>query len=87
PVDDPVVATLRDAVGVVTGAPAELRGMRYGADMRLLVHEAGIPTVLFGPGDVREAHRPDESVSIAELVAATKALALAALRFCGSRRG
>jgi acetylornithine deacetylase/succinyl-diaminopimelate desuccinylase-like protein len=33
---------------------------------------------------VRRAHRPDEHVPVSDLVAAARALALAALRFCGS---
>ncbi len=80
---DPVVTTLSAAAAAVTGQAPRLGGMRYGADMRLLVHQAGIPTVLFGPGDVREAHRPDESVALEELVMVTKILVVMALRFCG----
>lgn len=57
--------------------------MTYGADMRLLSNVAGIPTVLYGPGDVRDAHRPNESVAIDDLLAATRVFALTALRFCG----
>jgi acetylornithine deacetylase len=57
--------------------------MTYGADMRLLVNVGHTPTVMFGPGDVRVAHRPDEFVPIADLVAVTRTLALTALRFCG----
>jgi acetylornithine deacetylase len=57
--------------------------MTYGADMRLLVHEGRTPTILFGPGDVRDAHRPNERVAIADLETATRTLALTALRFCG----
>jgi acetylornithine deacetylase len=33
----------------------------YGADMRILANVAGIPTVMFGPGDVRQAHAPTSS--------------------------
>ena len=80
---DPVVTTLFAAAAAVTGQAPRLGGMRYGADMRLLVNQAGIPTVLFGPGDVREAHRPDESVALEELVMVTKILVVMALRFCG----
>ncbi len=81
--DDPIVSALSDAVLAVTGEPGRLGGMRFGADMRLLVNEGGVPTVLFGPGDVREAHRPDESVEAEELIRAAGVLAVAALRFCG----
>lgn len=66
------------------GAPPRLEGMTYGADMRLLVNVGHTPTVMFGPGDVRNAHRPDEYVPIADLVTVTRTLALTALRFCGT---
>ncbi len=81
--DDPVVTTLSDAVGSVVGSAPTLAGMRFGADMRLLVNEGGIPTVLFGPGDVREAHRPNESIAVDDLVKATEILAVTALRYLG----
>jgi acetylornithine deacetylase len=86
-VDHPIVTTVGGALQAVTGAPARVEGMTYGADMRLLVHEGRTPTVLFGPGDVRVAHRPDEFVPIADLLAVTRTLALAALRFCGCEGG
>lgn len=42
----------------------------------------GVPVVVLGPGSVAEqAHRPDESVAVAELVTAARAYALAILRF------
>lgn len=82
PGDDPIVATVAAAFQDATGREAQLEGMTYGADMRLLVNVGQIPTVLFGPGDVRRAHRPDEWIGIDELRDATRSLALAALRFC-----
>jgi acetylornithine deacetylase len=87
PWDHPLVETVCNAYGAaygdVNGSPARVEGMTYGADMRLLVHQGRTPTVLFGPGDVRQAHRPDEYVPVGELLTATRTLALAALRFCG----
>jgi acetylornithine deacetylase len=83
PGDHPVVGTLSGAFRSVSGEAPRVAGMPYGADMRLLVHQGGTPTVLFGPGDVRRAHAPDEFVPIAELAAATRTLALTILRFCG----
>lgn len=52
-------------------------GVTYGADARHYV-EAGIPTVLFGPGSIDEAHYPDETVDWREVEAATGTLAAAA---------
>jgi acetylornithine deacetylase len=82
-VDDPIATTLTSAVADVTGAAPLVEGVTYGADMRLLVNVGRIPTVLFGPGDVRTAHMPDEHVPIDDLRAVAQALTVTALRFCG----
>jgi len=83
PVDHPLVHTVLGAYEEVTGDVARLDGMTYGADMGLLVNVGHTPTVLFGPGDVRVSHRPDEYVPVKELETAVRTLALTALRFCG----
>jgi acetylornithine deacetylase len=83
PADHPVVGALRAAARDVSGQAPPVAGMPYGADMRLLVNQGGTPTVLFGPGDVRRAHAPDEFVPVAELAAVTRTLALAVMRLCG----
>ena len=78
-----MVKTLRGAFRAVTGAEAGVRGMTYGADMGLLAGVGRIPTVLFGPGDVRTAHRPDERVSVSDLERCARTLVVSALRYCG----
>ncbi|MDE0473351.1 MAG: ArgE/DapE family deacylase [Gammaproteobacteria bacterium] len=80
---DPIVRTVADAFRDIEGREPRVEGMPYGADMQLLVNVGHTPTVMFGPGDVRNAHRPDEWVPIAELETVTRTLALTALRFCG----
>jgi len=82
-VHDPIVSTIERAAAAVTGSAPPVEGVTYGADMRLLVNVGRIPTVLFGPGDVRVAHMPDEHVAIAELEAAARTLVVLAIRFCG----
>jgi acetylornithine deacetylase len=68
----------------VTGeAPLRERGAPYGSDLRLYAAE-GIPTLHYGPGDVRLAHGPDESVEVDEIVRVTETLVLATLRACGT---
>jgi acetylornithine deacetylase len=44
----------------------EPRGATYGADARHYV-DAGIPTVVFGPGSIEQAHFPDETIDMAEV--------------------
>ena len=83
PVDHLLVETVSAAFATATGAPARVEGMTYGADMRLLVNEGNTPAILFGPGDVRCSHRPDEFVPVDDLITVTRTLALAAVRFCG----
>jgi len=82
-VEHPLVSSLSDGFRAVTGQAPHIQGMPFGADMHLLVHQGGIPTVIFGPGDIRQAHAPDEFVSLAELETVTRTLVLTILRFCG----
>jgi acetylornithine deacetylase len=85
PMDTTIVSSATTAITELTGQPPLIEGMTYGADMRLLVNEGGIPTVLYGAGDVRRAHRPDESVPIDDLITVARVIALTAMRFCGLR--
>jgi acetylornithine deacetylase len=69
----------------VTGGPAPReRGAPYGSDLRLYAR-SGIPTLHYGPGDVRLAHGPDEAVEVDEVVRVVETLVLTALRTCGTR--
>jgi acetylornithine deacetylase len=82
PVAHEIVRETAAAFQQITGQPPKIQGMPYGADMRLLVNVGGIPTLMFGPGDVRKAHQPDEFVPLADLKTCTQTLALTILRFC-----
>ncbi|TVQ29851.1 MAG: ArgE/DapE family deacylase [Wenzhouxiangella sp.] len=86
PADHPIVEQVSAAWQAASDTPATVRGMPYGADMHLLVNQGKTPTILFGPGDVRVAHAPDEYVPIADLEAVTRTLVLTIMRFCGAGR-
>ena len=50
------------------GLPARISSWRAASDAGFLVHGAGIPCVLFGPGDIEQAaHRPDEWIDLEDL--------------------
>jgi len=85
PPDHPVVQAVRSGAWAASGTEPLLEGVPFGADAGLLEHVGGTPAVLFGAGDIRDAHRPDESVAIRDLETMGRSLALAALRFCGAR--
>lgn len=64
----PLVTATLDS-GRQAGADTELVGFDAATDARYLIHDAGIPTVHFGPGSITDdAHTVDESVSVDELV-------------------
>lgn len=84
PTDHPLRDTVGESHADATGAatPRE-RAAPYGSDLRLY-QARGIPTLQYGPGDVRLAHGPNESVSVSELLTVTQTLVLSVLRICGT---
>lgn len=57
----------------------KISGLRSGSDARHLINSGGIPTVVFGPGDMINAHTINESISLEEYIKSIKALALSVL--------
>jgi len=58
---------------IAAGIPPRISSWRAASDAGLLVHTAGIPCVLFGPGDLEQAaHRPDEWIDLSEVETAQR---------------
>ena len=70
-VEHPLVASVLAAMESAGVAP-RVGTWRAASDAGLLAGRAGIPCVLFGPGDTAEAHRPDESIDLAEVELASE---------------
>ena len=81
----PLVAEVVSAISATEGRQPPLSAAPYGSDLRLYTDIGGIPTLHYGPGDVRLAHGPREQVDIAELLRTTRTLAVIAARRCGAR--
>jgi acetylornithine deacetylase len=79
PAEHPLLPAVVDAHRTLHGDVPQVVGAPYGSDLRLL-SAAGIPTVQYGPGDLRAAHAVDEHVGVHELVRATETLVVTALR-------
>jgi acetylornithine deacetylase len=77
----PAFAALQGAHADEFGVNPELEGAPYGSDMRLLVHEAETPAILYGPGDIRQAHSTDEWIAVDEIVQAARVVTAAAARY------
>jgi succinyl-diaminopimelate desuccinylase len=81
PVDHPVIAALAEAHLRVTGEPPVFGGVPGATDGTILTRDAGIPTVVYGPGGKWIAHQADEYVELDEIVLCTKVFAEAARIF------
>ena len=71
--DEPVVRAVQSAMRDVGLDRTDPRGATYGADNRHYV-EAGIPTVVFGPGTVEQAHFPGERIEWRDVLVAGEVL-------------
>jgi acetylornithine deacetylase len=78
----PLIDATQRAVADVAGWTPPVAAAPYGSDLRLYTGVGGIPTLHYGPGDVRYAHGPHEQVRLDEVVQCARALALLAVRYC-----
>ncbi|WP_114907787.1 M20 family metallopeptidase [Ornithinimicrobium murale] len=81
PVTHPMIVALAQAHEAVTGAPAVYGGVPGATDGTILTRDAGIPTVVYGPGGKWIAHQADEFVAVSEIIEATTVYAETARRF------
>jgi succinyl-diaminopimelate desuccinylase len=80
PEGSPVVAALDRALHRVLGRSGGLVASPGTYDQKHVARIAGVPhCVAYGPGILDLAHQPDEYCNVADLVAATKVIALALL--------
>jgi acetylornithine deacetylase len=82
PATAPIVLALADALAA-HGLPAAIEGMSAWTDCALL-NAAGIPAILFGPGDIALAHAAEEYVELDDITRATDVLTRLALDWCGT---
>jgi acetylornithine deacetylase len=83
PASSDLAERMAAAHAAVGGGTPRAFGAPYGSDLRLLSGIGGIPTLHYGPGDAVLAHAPNESVPLADVATAARALALLALDVCG----
>jgi acetylornithine deacetylase len=78
--DAEIVEVVRAAAAEVLGARPAIGGASYWADAAFIA-DAGIPTVMFGPGG-EGAHAAEEWVSVSDTEAVVRTLVAVAARFC-----
>lgn len=80
--DAALVQAARASCGAF-GISSELIGVPYGTDASKLQKHRGIPSIVFGPGSIAQAHGADEFVPLDDLVTAAAVYEGIALRFTG----
>lgn len=78
--EEPVVEAVQAGCREQGLEAVDPQGVTYGADARHYI-DAGIPTVLFGPGSIDEAHYPDETIDWNEVETAVDVFAAAARHY------
>ena len=84
--DHPVVDALSSAGAMAFGQAPTVSAAPYGCDMSAWVRVGNVPTVVFGPGDIEQAHAPDEWVSMTNTVKVAQALVEATERLLACER-
>lgn len=79
PEDSPIVSEMR-AVCAERGLPDTVLGVPYGSDATKMVNNGGVPTIVFGPGSIDQAHSLDEYVEIDQVITAAEMLVALARR-------
>ncbi len=80
-VEEPVVQAMLNGSMDALGKELRIGGSRYACDSPFFVNEGNIPTLVFGPGNIEQAHTYDEWVDVQQLVDATKVYAVGAMKF------
>lgn len=83
PRDEPIALAMERAHKAVTGQAPVVRGVSWGADMRLFTEIGKMPTVIYGAGDEHNIHCPDEYIDVDDMMTAIETLAMMLVDWCG----
>ncbi|WP_134698721.1 ArgE/DapE family deacylase [Ammoniphilus sp. YIM 78166] len=83
PLEDPLVTTLVESIEKMRGKHPVIRGFESACDAMTLMMWGNTPSIMYGPGNLKNAHEIDEKVSIAELKQAVIELAAFIVTYCG----
>jgi len=81
--DSRIADLCRDAVRTETGRGPLDTGLTGITDARFYINDRSIPAIILGPGSLTVAHMANESVEVAELVAAARVYARVFIGFLG----
>jgi acetylornithine deacetylase/succinyl-diaminopimelate desuccinylase len=80
--DHPIVKSLEKSIGMIMNKTPEIFSFQAWTDASLLSNYAKIPSVVFGPGYLKEAHSDLEYIDIDQLIHGYKIYIKTAVDFC-----
>lgn len=78
----PSVTALRDACHE-SGLASEVFGWNVSCDARLYARVGGMPTMVFGPGSIVDAHAKNEKIDFGQVTKAAEAIVRFVVAWCG----
>lgn len=78
----PLVSVAAETVLETTGVKPPVQDAPFPCDMRHLRNQGKMPTIIYGPGSINQAHRPDEYFPVKEMLPSVRVLALTVYRWC-----
>lgn len=83
--DEPIVQSISKSLKTI-GMKPEITKLSYWTDASSFVNLANIPTVVFGPGDIRQAHSATEHIEVDELLTYARTMALTVHDYCNRKK-
>lgn len=81
--DNPIIDCLKSAYRDVVKKEATVCGFESACDAMMFNMFSNTPALIFGPGQLGLAHRPNEYMDLKQLIEAVKILAISIADFCG----
>ena len=82
-IDSDLVHCLNASHREALGRDVQFEAATYGSDMRIFNLYGGIPVLLYGPGNVSEAHTVNESIEVDAVIDAVCTIVLMLINWCG----
>jgi acetylornithine deacetylase len=81
--ENPIISSLRSSFNYVKSCEPKICGFESACDAMMFNLYSKTPALVFGPGQLKLAHRPDEYMDLVQLLEGVKILALTIVEFCG----
>lgn len=81
--DHELVQTLQENYQVITKQNPRIEAAPWGTDGGLFTQVSNIPMIVFGPGETKVAHYPDEFIDLDQLFLAAEIIACTLIDWCG----